>query len=117
MLFAPGYDKLNIMRKRKGFTLVEIMVAMAVIIILAIVGLEFFRFCQSSVTDVKFTTVALNRARQIMEYNYWDSNPISRVYGGIDGLPDTDQGAVGVVDNGDYKTITVLVTWDEELLP
>jgi len=87
---------------------------MTVIIALAIVGFEFFRFCQASITDVRLSTVALSRARQIMEYNYWNSNPINRTYDGIDGLPDVDQGEVVVIDNGDYKIISVRVTWDEE---
>ena len=101
------------MRKSKGFTLIEVMIAMIVIIMGAIVGFEFFRYCKEYTTNIKLDTVALNRARQIMEYKYWDPTPTSKTYPGIDELPGTDRGEVVVADRGDYKTVAVTVTWNE----
>lgn len=101
------------MRKNKGFTLIEVMIAMVVIITGAIVGFEFFRYCQEYTTNIKLNTVALNRARQIMEYNYWNPTPTSKTYPGIDELPADNTGKVIIVDRGDYKTVAVTVTWNE----
>lgn len=60
------------MTNKKGFTFVEIIVAMIIIAIVAVSSLEFFYFCQKFfITPIKPKFMASNLARETMESLYW----------------------------------------------
>lgn len=66
-------------KNRKGFTLVEIMVAMVLIVIIVTVGFEAYRYAKIFVRDSKLRLMAVNFAQETMEKLYFAGNLAEQV--------------------------------------
>jgi len=86
----------EIMKKVKGFTLIEAVVGAVLIAITAVLAFEFFVYCQRFSERTENSLVALNQAREAMERVYWDADPASF-------------GPVQVTPSDGYDRITVSV--------
>ena len=107
------YDILDsAMENRKGFTLIEVMIATIVIAIISVASFEFFmqsaRLLRSPLTRLE----CVNAAREKTEEVYWELNPMPEAAVPItlpSGRAATQE--VIVTDEGDYNVITVKITW------
>ena len=121
------------MKILRGTTLLEVIITMIIIVVIAIVGLEFIRQCSLIVRKAELRLIAANFAREKMEELYmtnyghlfpgaYTSNwlpenvftppfllaPLRNIYSG-DGsyTVEIDKDAA----NNEYKIITSTVTW------
>lgn len=115
------------MFSRRGFTLVELIVAMMLISIIIVVGLQFLVYCQRFIIKSGTKLVAANFARETMEELYQDdyysasldvgaeSKPLPTGVEFASNLADQYGGSreCTVTEDADYKVITVTVEWDE----
>jgi len=104
------------MKRKKGFTLVEVVIAMIMIAIIAVTGFEFLRHVQYFIIVAGEELVALNLAREKTEELYWDSD-LKEMSPVTDDVSDYLPGgrrtySVGNSAGGDYKIISVSVTKD-----
>ena len=81
------------MKRSGGFTLVEVIVGMAVIAISAVASLEFFKYCYGSfIVPDKLRLEAVNYARSSLEARYmeeYDSPALNNTTGFVvDSTPD-----------------------------
>jgi len=108
------------MKRKKGFTLIEAMVAMVLIAVVVVANFEFFRYSYRLINYAELRIKASNLARETMEELYWnpdlaDTNGDSMDYN----FEESDQFRVdhsgarihSVNDTNDYKVITVTVKW------
>jgi len=91
---------------KKGFTLIEVIVAIVVIAVISLGGFEFFKYCRIFTVDTEFRLMDMNRARGAMEEVYMDPEPKSST--NPDGVWEK---VVEVTDSEDekYKIIKVKV--------
>lgn len=108
------------MLNKKGVTLVELITAMIIIAIVAIVSLEFFYFCQKYfITPIKPKFTASNLATETMENLYWQvgsslgdtSEPVPVALTGWDCLDDWEMtyDISEPTGNKGYKKIEVII--------
>jgi len=112
------------MKKTKGFTLIEILIAMVIIAITSIVTLEFYVFCQKNfIVKPQLRLMAVNFSRDSMEDYYFNSSltagastpalpstntnigdPLLDNYGGTE--------TITITNKTNYKIIETLITWN-----
>ena len=107
------------MQKAKGFTIIETIIALIIIVIIAVGAFEFLQYCQRFLIDSDLRLMAVNLARETMEEQYWnldladitDSDPLP------DGVLKDKHGGernYSIADDptGTYKTIKITIDWD-----
>ncbi|MFC1576648.1 prepilin-type N-terminal cleavage/methylation domain-containing protein [Candidatus Omnitrophota bacterium] len=112
------------MKKTKGFTIIEALIAIIIIAAVSAVAFEFFFYCRSFVLDSNWYYRALNHARETMEESYFDStltptvNPTNvplPATAATDEFTDKFPGATRTIhvqgDRTDYQKIIVSVRW------
>lgn len=116
---TPTYCNKRKLKLVRGFTLLEVAIALAVLFIIAVGSFEFFRYCKHFILDTEARFKAVNLARDTMEKYYYnfDMSPSS----GDEPLPNpSPEGNFGIIggtrnysitDNGKYYTVTVTVNW------
>ncbi len=113
--------------KTKGFTLIDIIVGMAVIAIAVVVTLEFYRFCMKQfIINARLSLEATDFARETMEGLYFSSAATS--FDGIVTATDVLPSSIGgfpaeltesyygtrnytITPKTDYKIIETKVEW------
>ena len=105
------------MKKTKGFTLVEVLIAIIVIAIIAVAAFEFFRYCQRFILQAELKLMAVNLAREKMEELYWDSDPPEPPAVPEDIMLTTSHSfernyTIGD-STGNYKIIDVTISWGD----
>lgn len=109
------------MKKMKGFTLVEVIIAMMIIATISFGGFGFFQYCKRFVVDSELRLTAINLARETMEKLYWNDTLEETADRVDDELPpeafqdDYSGGRSHLITTdaeGKYKIIEVTVNWD-----
>ena len=111
---------------KRSFSLVELVIAMAVMAVAVICSLAFYKFCDKCfIVDTTVRLQAVNFARETMEGLYYlDYNDSNLSAGANDDLPSTGDfsglktiygGArsYAVTDKADYKVVQVTVSWNQ----
>jgi len=63
------------MTRKKGFSLLEAMIAMVLIAVVVLANFEFFRYSYRMINYAKLRLTAVNLARESMEELYWQADP------------------------------------------
>ena len=71
---------LSCMKKDRGMTLLETLIAMILIAIIAVSGSTYFAFCKRSIINSQSRLMEVNFARDTMERLYMQTNLVSGNY-------------------------------------
>ncbi|QWL64373.1 prepilin-type N-terminal cleavage/methylation domain-containing protein [Aeromonas jandaei] len=86
------------MKKQSGFTLIELMIVVAIVAILAAVALPAY---QNYTKKARFTEViaATGAVKTAVELCFADKNDLSLCNSGDEGIPAAQSGAIGLVES------------------